>query len=145
MRVLVIVKASRESEAGEMPSEQLLRDMGNYNEELVKAGIMLDGQGLKPSSQGKRVRFSGKQRTVIDGPFSETKELIAGYWLWQVKSLEEAIEWVKRCPNPMPGESEIEIRPLFEMDDFGAEMTPDLRAQEERLLAEAAKLKSGKH
>jgi hypothetical protein len=145
MRVLVIVKASRESEAGEMPSEQLLRDMGNYNEELVKAGIMLDGQGLKPSSQGKRVRFSGKQRTVIDGPFSETKELIAGYWLWQVKSLEEAIEWVKRCPNPMPGESEIEIRPLFEMDDFGAEMTPELRAQEERLLAEAAKLKSGKH
>jgi hypothetical protein len=144
MRVLVIVKATRESEAGEMPSEQLLRDMGNFNEELVKAGIMLDGQGLKPSSQGKRVRFSGKQRTVIDGPFSETKELIAGYWLWQVKSMEEAIEWVKRCPNPMPTESEIEIRPLFEMDDFGAELTPELRAQEERLLAEAAKLKRGK-
>jgi hypothetical protein len=125
-----------------MPSEQLLRDMGNFNEELVKAGIMLAGDGLKPSSQGKRVRFSGDKRTVIDGPFAETKELIAGYWIWQVKSMDEAIEWVKRCPNPMPGEeSDIEIRPFYEMEDFGPEMTPELRAQEERLAAETAKLR----
>ena len=117
MRVLVIVKASKESEAGEMPSEQLLRDMGNFNEELVKAGIMLDGQGLKPSSQGKRVRFSGKQRAVIDGPFAETRELVAGFWLWQVKDMDEAVAWAKRCPNPMPGPSELEIRPFYEEAD----------------------------
>jgi hypothetical protein len=142
MRVMVIVKASKNSEAGIMPSEQLLRDMGNFNEELVKAGIMLSGDGLKPSSQGKRVTFSGNKRTIVDGPFAETKELIAGYWVWQVKSMDEAVEWVKRCPNPMPGEvSDIEIRPLFEMEDFGAEMTPELRAQEERLGAETAKLR----
>ena len=137
MRVMVIVKASPESEAGVMPSEQLLADMGRYNEELVKAGIMLAGEGLHPSAKGKRVRFSGSGRTVVDGPFAETKELIAGYWMWQVKSIEEAIEWVRRCPDPMPGEeSEIEIRPVFEADDFGKEFTPELRAQEERLRAE---------
>jgi hypothetical protein len=138
---MVIVKATKESEAGVMPSTQLLTEMGKYNEELVKAGIMLAGEGLQPSSKGARVRFSGKQRTVIDGPFAETKELIAGYWLWQCKSKEEAIEWVKRCPNPMPGESEIEIRQVFEADDFGAEFTPELRAQEERLRAETTKKK----
>jgi hypothetical protein len=139
---MVIVKASKNSEAGIMPSEQLLRDMGNFNEELVKAGIMLAGDGLQPSSKGKRVRFSGDKRTVIDGPFAETKELIAGFWIWQVKSMEEALQWVKRCPCPMPGEeSDIEIRPFFEMEDFGAEMTPELRAQEERLIAETAKLR----
>jgi hypothetical protein len=130
---MVMVKATRESERGEMPSEELLAAMGRYNEELVKAGVMLAGEGLHPSSKGKRVRFSGAARTVIDGPFTETKELVAGYWLWQVKSIDEAIEWVKRCPNPMPTESEIEIRPLFEAEDFGAEFTPELRAQEERL------------
>jgi len=133
MRVMVIVKADKDSEAGVMPSEQLLTEMGAYNEELVKAGIMLAGEGLHPTSKGKRVHFSGKNRTVVDGPFSETKELIAGFWLWQVRSMEEAIEWVKRCPNPQMGESDIEIRPVFEMDDFGAEFTPELRAQEERL------------
>ena len=133
MRVMVIVKADKSSEAGEMPSEQLLTEMGNYNEQLVKAGIMLAGEGLHPSSKGKRVHFSGKSRTVVDGPFSETKELIAGFWLWQVRSMEEAIEWVKRCPNPQMGESDIEIRPVFEAEDFGAEFTPELRAQEERL------------
>ena len=133
MRVMVIVKADKDSEAGVMPSEQLLRDMGNYNEELVKAGIMLAGEGLHPTSKGKRVRFSGKNRTVIDGPFSETKELIAGFWLWQVRSMEEAVEWVKRCPNPQMSDSDIEIRPVFEADDFGAEFTPELRAQEDRL------------
>jgi hypothetical protein len=134
MRCMVIVKASRDSEAGVMPSEELLAAMGKYNEELVNAGVMLAGEGLHPSSKGKRVRFSGAQRTVIDGPFAETKELIAGYWLWQVKSMDEAIEWVKRCPNPMPGvEAEIEIRPVFEADDFGAEFTPELREQERRL------------
>ncbi len=133
MRVMVIVKASEDSEAGQMPSEELLRDMGNYNEALVKAGIMLAGEGLHPSSKGKRVHFAGKNRTVVDGPFSETKELIAGYWLWQVKSMEEAVEWVKRCPNPMQGESDIEIRPIFEAEDFGAEFTPELRAQEDQL------------
>jgi hypothetical protein len=138
MRVMVIVKANEESEAGVMPSEQLLREMGAYNEELVKAGVMLDGDGLKPSSAGARVRFSGPQRTVIDGPFVETKELIAGYWIWQVESLDEAIEWVKRCPNPMSGESEIEIRPIFEAEDFGEQFTPELREQEERLRAQLA-------
>jgi hypothetical protein len=136
MRVMVIIKANADSEAGVMPSEQLLREMGDYNEELVKAGIMLAGDGLHPSSKGARVRFSGDQRTVIDGPFAETKELIAGFWIWQVKSLEEAIEWLKRCPNPMNEESEVEIRPIFEMEDFGAEMTPELREQEDRLRAQ---------
>ena len=133
MRFMIIVKASPDSEAGVMPSKELLTAMGNYNEELVKAGIMLAGEGLHPSSKGARVRFSGDKRSVIDGPFIETKELIAGYWLWQVKSKEEAIEWVKRCPNPMPGtEAEIEIRQVFEAEDFGAEFTPELREQEER-------------
>ena len=138
MRVMVIVKADRNSEAGVMPSEQLLREMGAFNEELVKAGIMLAGEGLKPSSEGKRVRFSGAKRTVVDGPFAETKELIAGFWLWQVKSMDEAVDWVRRCPNPTGTESEIEIRPIFEAEDFGAEFTPELRAQEERLRAEIA-------
>ena len=134
MRVMVIVKATRDSEAGIMPDQQLLTDMGNYNEELVKAGVLLAMDGLHPSSKGARVRFSGKQRTVIDGPFSETKELIAGFWLIQAKSMEEAVQWVKRAPNPMPGtESEIEIRQVFEADDFGAEFTPELRAQEDRI------------
>jgi len=138
MRVMVIVKATEESEAGVMPSEELLTEMGKYNEELVKAGIMLAGEGLHPSSRGARVHFSGSRRSVIDGPFAETKELIAGFWLWQVKSLEEAIEWVKRCPNPMENDSDIEIRPVFEAEDFGEEFTPELRAQEERLRAEVA-------
>jgi hypothetical protein len=139
MRFMVIVKANKESEAGVLPDEKLLADMGKYNEELVKAGVMLAGEGLQPSSKGARVRFSGNKRTVIDGPFSETKELIAGYWLFQVKSLEEAIEWVKRSPNPFPkGESEIEIRQVFETDDFGEEFTPELRAQEERIIKQAA-------
>jgi hypothetical protein len=136
MRFMVMVKATEESEAGVMPSEELLTEMGKYNEELVKAGVMLAGEGLHPSSKGARVRFSGKERTVIDGPFAETKELVAGFWLIQVKSKEEAIEWVKRCPNPMPGESEIEIRQVFETEDFGAELTPELREQEERLRAQ---------
>jgi hypothetical protein len=140
MRVMVIVKATAESEAGKMPTEQLLSDMTAFNEQLVKAGIMLAGDGLHPSSKGKRVRFSGSSRTVIDGPFTETKELIAGYWIWQVRSMDEAIEWVKRCPNPMETDSEIEIRPFFEADDFGAELTPELRAKEEKLRAEAAAL-----
>jgi len=140
MRVMVMVKATKESEAGQMPGTELLAAMGNFNEELVKAGVMLAGEGLHPSSKGKRVRFSGKERTVIDGPFAETKELVAGYWMWQVKSMEEAVEWVRRCPNPMESESEIEIRPVFEADDFGAEFTPELRAQEE-LRAEAERLK----
>lgn len=138
MRFMIIVKATRDSEAGVMPSEQLLTEMGKFNEELVKAGVMLAGEGLHPSSKGARVKFSGSKRTVIDGPFAETKELIAGFWLWQVKSKEEAIEWVKRCPNPMPGESEIEIRQVFEAEDFGAEFTPELREQEERLRAQIA-------
>ena len=125
-----------------MPSEQLLTDMGNFNEELVKAGIMLAGEGLHPSSKGVRVRFSGANRSVIDGPFTETKELVAGYWIWQVQSMEEAISWVKRCPNPMPSESEIEIRPLFEASDFGDEFTPELREQEERIRAETEKIKN---
>jgi hypothetical protein len=135
MRVMVMVKATSESEAGKMPSTELLAAMGNFNEELVKAGVMLAGEGLHPSIRGKRVRFSGSQRTVVDGPFRQTSELVAGFWLWQVKSMEEAIEWVKRCPNPMEGESEIEIRPVFEAEDFGAEFTPELRAQEDRLRA----------
>jgi hypothetical protein len=138
---MIIVKATKDSEAGVMPSEKLLTEMGKFNEELVKAGIMLAGEGLQPSSKGARVRFSGDKRTVIDGPFAETKELIAGFWLWQVKSKEEAIEWVKRCPNPMKGESEIEIRQVFEAEDFGAEFTPELREQEERLRAQSEQLK----
>ncbi|HKC81320.1 MAG TPA: YciI family protein [Gemmatimonadaceae bacterium] len=134
MRFIVMVKATKNSEAGVLPDAKLLADMGKYNEELVKAGVMLAGEGLHASSKGARVRFSGSKRTVIDGPFPETKELVAGYWLFQVKSLEEAIEWVKRCPNPMPNEeSEIEIRQVFEADDFGPEFTPELREQEERL------------
>jgi hypothetical protein len=137
MRVMVIVKATKNSEAGVMPSEKLMAEMGKFNEELVKAGVMLAGDGLHPSSRGKRVRFSSGKKTVIDGPFAETKELIAGYWIWQVKSMEEAVEWLRRCPDPMPGEeSEIEIRPVFEAEDFGQEFTPELRAQEERLRAE---------
>ena len=140
MRVMVIVKATKNSEAGVMPSEKLLTEMGKYNEELVKAGIMLAGEGLHPSSKGRRIRFSGGKRTVVDGPFAETKELIAGFWLWQVKSIEEAVEWARRCPDPMPGEdAELEIRPVFEEDDFGKELTPELRAQEERLRAELDK------
>jgi hypothetical protein len=135
MRVMVMVKASKSSENGVMPTTELLEAMGNYNEELVKAGIMLGGEGLHPSSKAVRVHFSGNQRTVTDGPFTETKELIAGYWLWQVKSMEEAIEWVKRCPNPMLEESDIDIRPVFEAEDFGAEFTPELREQEDRLRA----------
>ena len=138
MRVMVMVKADKSSEAGIMPDEKLLTDMGKFNEELVNAGIMLAGEGLHPSSKGKRVRFSGTQRTVIDGPFAETKELVAGFWLWKVKSMEEAVQWVKRCPNPMLGESEIEIRPVFEAEDFGAEFTPELREQEDRVRAKAA-------
>lgn len=141
MRFMVIVKATKDSEAGVMPSTQLLTEMGKFNEELMKAGVMLAGEGLQPSSKGARVKFSGNRRTVIDGPFAETKELIAGYWLWQCKSREEAIEWVKRCPNPMPGESEIEIRQVFEADDFGAEFTPELREQEERIRAKVVKKK----
>lgn len=141
MRCMVIVKATNDSEAGVMPSTELLTAMGKFNEELVKAGIMLAGEGLQPTSKGKRVRFSGANRTVIDGPFTETKELIAGFWLWQVRSMEEAVEWVKRCPNPMPGESEIEIRPVFEAEDFGAEFTPELREQEERLREQIAQKK----
>src|SRR5687768_10413116 len=145
MRVMVIVKATKNSEAGALPSQELLAAMGKYNEELVKAGIMLAGEGLHPSSKGKRVRFSGGKRTVIDGPFAETKELIAGFWLWQVKSMDQAIEWVKRCPNPMPGtEPEVEIRPIFEAEDFGAEFTPELREQEARVRAQADELKSKK-
>jgi hypothetical protein len=137
MRVMVIVKASKKSEAGDMPGEKLLADMGKFNEELVKAGVMLAGEGLHPSSKGKRVRVSGGKKTVVDGPFAEAKELVAGFWLWQVKSMEEAVEWVRRCPDPMPGEEAvIEIRPVFEAEDFGKEFTPELRAQEERLRAE---------
>jgi hypothetical protein len=144
MRVMVCVKATKDSEAGVMPSEQLLTEMGKFNEELVKAGIMLAGEGLHPSSKSKRVRFSGPTRTVVDGPFAETKELIAGFWLWQVRSMDEAVEWVKRCPNPMPGESEIDIRPVFEASDFGAELTPELREQEARVRAQSESLRKGK-
>jgi hypothetical protein len=133
---MVIVKATVDSEAGRMPETKMFEEMGRYNEELVKAGIMLAGDGLKPSSKGKRVHFSGSNRTVTDGPFAETRELVAGYWLWQVRSMEEAVEWVRRCPNPMPGDSDIEIRPLYEAEDFGAEFTPELREQEDRLRAQ---------
>lgn len=135
MRFMILVKATADSEAGVMPSEELLAAMGRYNEELVQAGIMQAGEGLHPSSKGARVRFSGKDRKVIDGPFAETKELVAGFWLWKCASLQEAIDWVKRCPNPMPGDSEIEIRQVFEAEDFGEEFTPELREQEERLRA----------
>src|SRR5262245_27048896 len=137
MRVMVLVKANKDSEAGVMPSEQILTAMGQYNEELVKAGVMLAGEGLHPSSKGKRIRFAGVSRTVIDGPFAETKELLAGYWLWQVRSLDEAVEWLKRAP--FDGGTEIELRPVFEAEDFGKELTPELRAQEDRLRAEMAK------
>jgi hypothetical protein len=142
---MVMVKATKNSEAGILPKEELLAEMGRFNEELVKAGVMLAGEGLHPSSKGARVKFSHGKRTVIDGPFAETKELVAGFWLWQCKSMDEAIEWVRRCPDPMPGEeSEIEIRQIFEAEDFGAEFTPELRAQEERLRAESAKLAKGR-
>ena len=133
MRVMVLVKATKDSEEGMMPSTEMFEAMGKYNEELVKAGVMLDGDGLKPSSQGKRVAFDGPKRTVIDGPFAETRELVAGYWVWQVKDMAEAVEWVKRCPNPMPGPSEIEIRPFYELADFGEALTPELAEREERL------------
>jgi len=138
MRVMVFVKATKDSEAGVLPTKELIAAMGKYNEELVKAGIMLAGEGLKPSSKGKRVRFSGDKRAVIDGPFTETKELVAGYWMWQVRSMEEAVEWLKRCPNPMPGDSEVEIRPVFEAADFGENLTPELRKQDERLREQLA-------
>ena len=143
MRVMVIVKATENSEAGVLPEEKLLRDMGAFNEELVKAGIMLAGDGLQPSSKGKRIRFADGKKTTIDGPFAETKELIAGFWIWQVKSMEEAVEWARRCPNPMPGEvGELEIRPVFEAEDFGDEFTPELRARDDRLRAEIEKQRS---
>ena len=138
MRFMVMVKANQDSEAGVMPSETLLAEMGKFNEELVKAGVLLAAEGLQPTSKGARVKFSGSKRSVIDGPFAESKELIAGFWLWQVKSMEEAIEWVKLCPNPFEGESEIEIRQVFEAEDFGAEFTPELRGQEERIRAQMA-------
>jgi hypothetical protein len=138
MRVMVIVKATKESEGGSLPDPKLLEDMGNFNEELVKAGVMLAGEGLQPSSKGVRVKFSGTNRVVTDGPFPETKELIAGFWLWQVKSLDEAIEWAKRCPNPMEGDGVLEIRPVFEAEDFGDNLTPEVRAQEERLRQQIA-------
>jgi len=143
MRVMVIVKASKNSEAGIMPSEKLLADMGKFNEELVKAGIMLGGDGLQPSSKAKRIRMAGTKRTVVDGPFAETKELVAGYWIWQVRSIDEAVEWARRCPDPMPGEdAELEIRPLFEAEDFGKEYTPELRARDERLREEIERQQS---
>ena len=138
MRFMVMIKANEDTEAGVLPSEELLTKMGKYNEELVKAGVLLAGEGLQPSSKGARVRFSGAERTVIDGPFTETKELIAGFWLWEVRSMDEAIEWAKRCPNPLDGESEIEIRQVFEAEDFGPEFTPELREQEDRLRAQIA-------
>jgi len=141
MRFMVIVKANKDSEAGVLPDGKLLTEMGKYNEELANAGVLLAAEGLHPSAKGARVRFSGAKRTVIDGPFAETKELIAGFWLWKVKSKEEAIEWLKRCPNPFAGESEIEIRQVFEAEDFGAEFTPELREQEERLRAQSERLK----
>ena len=137
MRFMVLVKATKDSEAGVLPDEKLLTEMGKFNEELVKAGVMLAGDGLHPSSKGKRVRFAGGKKSVIDGPFAETKELIAGFWIWQVKSMEEAVEWARRCPDPMPGEeAEIELRPVFEVEDFGDVLTPELRAQEDRLRTE---------
>ena len=138
MRVMVMVKANKDSEAGVMPKQKLLAEMGKFNEELVKAGVLLAGDGLQPSSKGKRVRFSGEKRTVIDGPFSETKELIAGFWLWQLRSMEEAVEWVKRCPNPHEGEAEVEIRQVFEAEDFGSELTPELRKREEGMRAQVS-------
>jgi hypothetical protein len=137
-RFMVMVKGTKESEAGEMPSQELLAAMGEYNEELIKAGVMLEGEGLQPSSKGARVQFSGTERSVVDGPFAEAKELIAGYWLWQCKSLDEAVEWAKRCPNPMEGGGEIEIRQVFEAEDFGDEMTPEMREQEDRQRERAA-------
>jgi hypothetical protein len=133
MRVLVMVKATKSSEAGQLPSEQLINEMTKFNEELAEAGIMVAGEGLQPSSKGVRVRFSGKDRTVVDGPFAETKELVAGYWIWEVKSMDEAVDWVKRCPNPMPEESEIEIRPFYTLDDFGENVTPEIREREAKL------------
>jgi hypothetical protein len=138
MRFIVMVKANAESEAGVLPTEQMLTEMGKFNEELVKAGVMLEGEGLHPSSKGARIKFSGAKRTVVDGPFAESKELIAGFWIWQVRSKEEAIEWAKRCPNPTGNEGELEIRQIFEAEDFGAEFTPELRQQEERLRAQVA-------
>ena len=138
MRVMVIVKATKDSEAGVLPSKELIDAMGKYNEQLVKAGIMLAGDGLQPTSKGKRVRFSGEKRSVIDGPFTETKELIAGFWIWQVRSMEEAVEWLKRCPNPMPGESEVEIRPVFEAADFGENLTPEAKERDQRLREQMA-------
>ena len=143
MRFMILLKADKTTEAGALPDEKLLAAMGKYNEELVKAGVLLAGEGLHPSSKGARVKFSGAKRTVTDGPFAETKELIAGFWMFQVKSKEEAIEWVKRCPNPLEGDAEIEIRQVFEAEDFGAEFTPELRQQEERIRAQAEKLKAG--
>lgn len=144
MRFMVLIKANKDTEAGVMPSEQLLTEMGQYNEELVKAGVMLAGEGLHPSSKGARIKFSGSKRVVMDGPFAETKELVAGFWIWQVKSKEEAIAWAKRCPNPTGEEGEIELRQIFEMEDFGPEFTPELREQEERLRAEAEQLAKGR-
>lgn len=145
MKVMVMVKATKNSEAGQMPSEALLAQMGAYNEQLAKAGIMLAGEGLHPSRRGKRIRFSGNKRTVLDGPFTETKELIAGFWIWHVQSMEEAVEWARRCPDPMPGEdAELELRPIFEAEDFGKEFTPELRTQEERLRAELEQQKNKK-
>lgn len=138
MRFMIIVKATKDSEAGALPTEELLTAMGKYNEELAKAGILLAGEGLQPSSKGARVRFSGPKRTVVDGPFAETKELIAGFWMWKVKSKEEAIDWVKRCPNPMPGDSEIEIRQVFEAEDFGEQFTPELKEQAERVYTQVS-------
>jgi hypothetical protein len=144
MKVMVIVKANRNTEAGVMPSQQLLTEMGNYNEELVKAGVMLAGEGLHPSSKGARIEFSGTKRNVVDGPFAETKELIAGFWMWKVKSMQEAIDWAKRCPNPTGEESVLELRQVFDAEDFGAEFTPELREQEDRIRAEAEKLQNQK-
>ena len=144
MRFMILIKATKDSEAGVMPSQQLLTEMGKFNEELVKAGVMLAGEGLHPTSKGVRVKFSGSKRTVIDGPFAETKELLAGFWLWQVKSKEEAIEWVKRCPNPHNEETEVEIRQVFEAEDFGAEFTPELREQEARLRTQSEQLVRGR-
>jgi len=141
MRVMVMVKANKDSEAGIMPTQKLLTEMGKFNEELVKAGVLLAAEGLQPTTKGKRVRFAGATRTVIDGPFTETKELIAGFWLWQVRSMEEAVEWVKRCPNPHEGEAEIEIRQVFEAEDFGSELTPELRKREERMREQVARKK----
>jgi hypothetical protein len=143
MKIMVIVKATKNSEAGILPTEQMFAEMGKFNEELVKAGVMLAGDGLKPSMNGKRIRFSAGKRSVVDGPFAETKELVAGFWIWQVRSMEEAVEWARRCPDPMPGEdAELELRPLYEAEDFAKELTPELRAQEERLRAEIARQKS---